>query len=82
MTKLKKKTKVNEEVRKTEFSFSMPQTQKVFIAGDFNHCDPSSHPLKKDNAGIWKNSVSSRVGTNIDYLWMENGKLIPIAVLL
>jgi 1,4-alpha-glucan branching enzyme len=32
----RKKTKVSKKAKKTQFSLSAPQAEKVFIAGDFN----------------------------------------------
>ena len=51
MTASKKKTKRSEMVKKTEFSLSAPQAQKVSIAGDFNQWNPSSHPLQQATKG-------------------------------
>ncbi len=50
-TESNKKPKAT-EVRKTEFSLSVPQAKSVFIAGDFNQWNPSSHPIKIDDKGI------------------------------
>jgi len=49
MTKSKEKTNRGEMVKKTEFSLSAPQAQRVCIAGDFNQWNPSSHPLQQDS---------------------------------
>jgi len=53
----KKKPKASEKVRKTEFSLSASQTQSVFIAGDFNQWNSSSHPLKMDAKGLRINNL-------------------------
>jgi 1,4-alpha-glucan branching enzyme len=50
-------TKKNPKLMKTEFSLSAPQARSVFLAGDFNQWNPSSHPLKKDKQGVWKVSL-------------------------
>ena len=52
-TAFKKRPKVNQS-KHTEFSFLAPQAQRVFIAGNFNKWDPSSHPMKMDKKGVWK----------------------------
>jgi len=54
MAKIAKK---NTRIMKTEFSLLAPQAKSVFIAGDFNQWNPSSHRLKKDKQGIWKISL-------------------------
>jgi 1,4-alpha-glucan branching enzyme len=54
MAKISKK---NPEVLKTEFSLSAPHAKSVFIAGNFNQWNHSSHPLKMDKQGTWKISI-------------------------
>jgi 1,4-alpha-glucan branching enzyme len=53
-----KKAKGSKKVTETEFKLSAPQAQSVFIAGDFNQWNPSSHPLKADANGTWRISFS------------------------
>ena len=53
-TPSEKKTKVTQKIKETEFSLSAPQAQSVFVAGDFNQWNPSSHPLKMDAQGVWR----------------------------
>lgn len=62
MTKPKKKPKSTEKVMKTEFSLSAPQAHSVSTAGDFNQWNPSSHPMKKDDKGIWRISLALNPG--------------------
>jgi 1,4-alpha-glucan branching enzyme len=57
-----KTTKKNTKVMKIEFTLSAPQATSVFIAGDFNQWNLSSHPLKKDKRGIWKISLALNPG--------------------
>ncbi len=61
-TKSKKKPKVTEKVKRTEFSLSAPQAQSVFLSGNFNQWDLSSHPLKRDKNGMWKISLNLNPG--------------------
>ena len=72
-TKSKKKTNVSGQVRKTEFSLSAPQAQSVFLAGNFNQWDPSSHPLKKDKKGIWKTLLALNPG-QYEYRFFVDGE--------
>jgi len=71
-TKSNKKPKAT-EVRKTEFSLSVPQAQSVSIAGDFNQWNPSSHPLKMDDKGIWRMSLPLNPG-QYEYRFFVDGE--------
>lgn len=48
--------------KKTEFSLLAPFARSVFLAGDFNQWDLSSHPLKCDKNGMWKISLNLKPG--------------------
>jgi 1,4-alpha-glucan branching enzyme len=61
-TRSEKKPKSTEKVRKTEFSLSAPQAQSVSTVGDFNQWNPSSHPMKMDDEGIWRISLALNPG--------------------
>ena len=73
MTKSKKKTKRSEMVKKTEFSLSASQAQRVSIAGDFNQWNPSSHPLQQDTKGTWKISFDLKPG-KYEYRFLLDGE--------
>jgi len=72
-TKSKNRPKTTEKVRKTHFSLSPPQAQSVSIAGDFNQWNPSSHPLKMDDKGIWRISLTLNPG-QYDYRFFVDGE--------
>lgn len=55
---MKKISKKNLRVAKIEFTLSAPHAKSVFIAGNFNLWNPSSHPLKKDKQGVWKIAIA------------------------
>ena len=57
-----KKAKKNMKIIKTEFGLLAPQARSVFLAGNFNQWNLSSHPLKKDKRGIWKISLPLNPG--------------------
>jgi 1,4-alpha-glucan branching enzyme len=44
--------------KKVEFSFHAPWAQKVFLAGEFNHWDIRSMPMKRGKEGNWKVNAS------------------------
>jgi len=73
MAASKKKTKGSEMVKKTEFSLSAPQAQRVSIAGDFNQWNPSSHPLQQDARGTWKISLDLKPG-KYEYRFLLDGE--------
>jgi 1,4-alpha-glucan branching enzyme len=68
-----KKPKATEKVRKTEFSLSASQAQSVSIAGDFNQWNPSSHPMKMDDEGIWRISFALNPG-QYEYRFFVDGE--------
>lgn len=43
---------------KTEFNVSAPGAKNVFLVGDFNQWNPSTHPLKQKNKQDWTISIS------------------------
>jgi 1,4-alpha-glucan branching enzyme len=73
MTKSKTKTKRSEMVKKTEFSLSAPQAQRVSIAGDFNRWNPSLHPLQQDTKGTWRISLDLKPG-KYEYRFLLDGE--------
>lgn len=57
------KTSKGIKTKSVSFSFLAPEAGGVSVAGEFNHWDPLSHPLKKDKKGLWKVSLSLAPGT-------------------
>ena len=72
-TKSKEGSKTTEKVRKTDFSLLAPQAQSVSIAGDFSQWNPSSYPLKMDDKGIWKISLTLNPG-QYEYRFFVDGE--------
>ena len=68
-----KKPRSTEKVRKTEFSLSAPQARTVSTVGDFNQWNPSSHPMKMDDEGIWRISLALNPG-QYEYQFFVDGK--------
>jgi 1,4-alpha-glucan branching enzyme len=50
-----------------------PSAQSVFLAGDFNQWDLSSHPLKPDKNVTWKISLDLYPG-QYEYRFFVDGK--------
>jgi 1,4-alpha-glucan branching enzyme len=81
-TRSEKKTKSTEKVRKTEFSLLAPQARSVCTAGDFNQWNPSSHPMKVDDEGIWRISLALNPGQYeyrffVDGEWQNDPNCVP-----
>jgi 1,4-alpha-glucan branching enzyme len=72
-TASKKKPKVSQSLKQTEFSFLAPEAQGVYIGGSFNQWNPSSHPLKRDKKGIWKISLPLSPG-QYEYRFFVDGE--------
>jgi 1,4-alpha-glucan branching enzyme len=70
---MKKISKKNQKVMKTEFRLLAPGAKNVFIAGSFNQWNPSSVPLKKDRQGIWKISLQLDLG-QYEYRFVVDGE--------
>ena len=62
-----------QKVKKTEFSLLAPSAQSVFLSGDFNQWDLSSHPLKRDKNGMWKISLNLNPG-QYGYRFLVDGE--------
>ena len=71
-TKSQKK-KVSVKKTETEFSLLAPQAVSVFLSGDFNQWNTSSHPLKKGKDGKWKISLSLDPG-QYQYRFLVDGE--------
>ena len=71
--KPKKKSKSTEKVMETEFSLSAPQARSVSTVGDFNQWNPSSHPMKMDDKGIQRISLTLNPG-QYEYRFFVDGE--------
>jgi 1,4-alpha-glucan branching enzyme len=67
------KKKVSVKKTETEFSLIAPHAGSVFLSGDFNQWNTSSHPLKKGKDGKWKISVSLSPG-QYQYRFLVDGE--------
>lgn len=72
-TKSKKAPSLTEKVKQTEFRLSAPQAQSVSTAGDFNQWNPFSHPMKRDDEGIWRLSLALNPG-RYEYRFFVDGE--------
>ncbi len=70
--KPKKKLEATKKTKGVEFSLLAPQAQSVFLAGDFNQWNLSSHPLNSDKEGVWKVSIPLNPG-RYEYRFFVDG---------
>jgi 1,4-alpha-glucan branching enzyme len=59
-----------------EFSLQAPEAKEVFLAGEFNHWDAQSMPMKRGKDGSWKVKTSLPPGRYeykffVDNQWAE-----------
>ena len=70
--------KKEKSIEKTvEFTFNAPDAKGVFLAGEFNHWDTRSLPMKKDKKGVWKMKIKLPPGRYeykffVDNAWVEH----------
>ncbi len=70
-TPKKEKKKLNVKKTETEFTLLAPQAVSVFLAGDFNQWNTSSHPLRRGKDGKWKISLSLNPGQYQYRFWVD-----------
>ncbi len=63
--------------KKVEFSLSAPDAKEVFLAGEFNHWDIRSMPMKRGKDGNWKVQTGLSPGRYeykfvVDNRWVED----------
>jgi 1,4-alpha-glucan branching enzyme len=59
----KSKTNRRESRKKVTFTLYRPDALEVSVSGDFNDWNPLTHPMKKEEGGIWQKSVFLVPGT-------------------
>jgi len=70
--------------KKVEFSFHAPWAKEVFLAGEFNHWDIRSMPMKRGKDGNWKAQTSLPLGRYeykfiADNHWVEDSPAAELA---
>ena len=56
-------SKQKSKKRKISFSLKAPGADQVFLAGDFNNWDTTSHPMTKAGKGSWNKSLLLQEGS-------------------
>jgi len=71
--KSKKKLAATKKSRDVGFSLLAPQAQSVFLVGNFNQWNLSSHPLSPNNEGVWRISIPLSPG-RYEYRFFVDGE--------
>jgi 1,4-alpha-glucan branching enzyme len=71
MSKINSKQKSKRKSR--IFSLEASDAKEVFLMGDFNSWSPETHPMRKDENGIWKIQVMLSPG-NYEYKFLVDGQ--------
>jgi len=70
---VKKKAGTEALTTKAIFELSAQEAQEVYLVGEFNNWDTRSHPMEKDQNGIWKITLSLNPG-RYEYRFLVDGK--------
>jgi 1,4-alpha-glucan branching enzyme len=75
MPRAKPRSKPNR--RRVTFSVTAQEANEVILMGDFNHWNPKTHPMKKDESGKWMKTVIIPPGRYeykflVDGNWLED----------
>ncbi|MBS3918614.1 MAG: isoamylase early set domain-containing protein [Deltaproteobacteria bacterium] len=84
MEKSVRKETIKKNEKKVEFSLSAPEAKEVFLAGEFNHWDVRSIPMKRRKDGNWKVNASLPPGRyeykfSVDNHWLEDFPSMELA---
>ena len=69
----KKQQKKETGKRRVIFTLESPWANEVILMGDFNKWNAKTHPMKKDEGGIWKKTVMLHPG-RYEYRFLVNGQ--------
>ena len=57
--------------RRIEFILEMPAAEQVILMGDFNQWNPNTHPMRKDDKGVWRKTVMILPGRYEYRFWVD-----------
>jgi 1,4-alpha-glucan branching enzyme len=67
------KSKEKAKRRRLTLSLEAPGSRQVSLMGDFNNWNAKTHPMKKDESGLWKKTVMLQPG-RYEYKFMVDGQ--------
>lgn len=59
--------------RRIVFKLEAPEAKEVILRGDFNHWNPKTHVMKKDDNGVWSKTVMLPSGRH-EYKFLVDGE--------
>jgi len=69
----KERARAKAKKRRVMFSLEAPNAKAVMVAGDFNRWNVKTHPMKKDNGGVWKKALMVSPG-RYEYKFLVDGR--------
>lgn len=69
----KGKPKEKGKRRRVTLSLDAPHAKEVSLMGDFNNWNAKTHPMKKNESGVWKKTVMLQPG-RYEYKLMVDGQ--------
>jgi len=70
---MKTKPKGKSGRRRITFLLDYPGAREVILMGDFNQWNPTVHPMKKDENGVWKKNTMLYPG-RYEYRFLVDGQ--------
>jgi 1,4-alpha-glucan branching enzyme len=67
------KSKEKVKRRRVTLSFDAPYAKEVSLMGNFNKWNAKTHPMKKNESGVWKKTVMLQPG-RYEYKLMVDGQ--------
>ena len=61
--------------KRIEFVLELPQAEQVILMGDFNQWNPKTHPMRRDENGVWRKTVMLYPG-RYEYRFCADGEWI------
>ena len=59
--------------RRVAFSLDAPDSESVYLSGDFNMWNPRKHPLKRNKTGVWQKTLMLLPG-RYEYRFVIDGR--------
>jgi 1,4-alpha-glucan branching enzyme len=59
--------------KRVAFKIAAPDASDIYVAGDFNDWDRTSHPLKCNSRGMWNTSIALPPGKH-EYRFLIDGE--------
>ena len=57
--------------RRVDFELKMPEARQVILMADFNQWNPKTHPMRKEENGVWRKTVMIDPGRYEYRFWVD-----------